>query len=193
MRSSSLPWVFAALVALPVAGETRVRVENISDPSSRVTIGFAEQAGKPARVEVGANGVAELVVEAPSPRLRLRGGTLQTDPMIDLIARRQIREESGAPALHIVRSGDAPAQFAPFDGPLVYDDYAGWWGGGAWTGGWYGSYGGSRRFDSGVGRRFDSGGGRRTGGGDWRSTHAPRTPQSGGSFKARGVVPRTSR
>jgi hypothetical protein len=167
-------------------GETRVRVENTSDPSSRVTIGFAEQARKPARVEVGANGVTELIVEAPSPRLRLRGGTLQTDPMIDLIARRQIREESGDPVLHIVRSGDAPAQFSPYDGPLVYDDYAGWWGGGAWTGGFYGiSWGGSRR--------FDSGGGRRTGGDRGRTTHAPRTPTSGGSFQARGVIARHSR
>lgn len=185
MRMPFLTWMVAALVALPAAGEARVRLENTSDPSSRVTIGFAEPSRTAARVEVRANGVTELVVEAPSPRLRLRGGTLQTDPMIDLIARRQVRQEASAPVLHIVRSGDTPAQFSPFDGPLVYDDYAGMWGGVAWGGGVYGSWGGVRR--------FDSGGGRRSGGDHGGAAHAPRTPTSGGSFRAQGVVARHSR
>jgi len=134
MRSISPSLVLVALVALPIAAESRIRVENTSDGSARLTVGFADQSRNAAKLKVGGDGIAELVVEAPSPRMRLSGGTLQTDPMIDLIARRQNRLEAGAPALYVIDNADTPAQFAPFDGPLVYDDWGGMYGAGAWGG-----------------------------------------------------------
>ncbi len=185
MRTSGLWWIVAALIALPAAGSggTRIKVENTSDPSSRVTISFADAARTPARLAVGDDGVAELVVEAPSPRLRLRGGTLQSDPMIELAANRQLREESSAPALFVVNSPDTPASFAPFDGPLVYDEQAGWWGVGAWSGG-------VLPVSPREGRVKDSGSGRHNGC-DRGRTHAPRSPSPQRTFSARGVIPRS--
>ncbi|MBI2213625.1 MAG: hypothetical protein HYU52_08255 [Acidobacteria bacterium] len=180
MRLSALPWFVAALIAFPAAGESRIRLENTSDPSSRVTIGFADAARNPARVEVRADGVAVLVVEAPSPRLRLRGGTLQTDPMIDLIARRQLREESHAAVLHVVDSYDTPPRFYAFDGPLVYDDWAGYPAGGACCGAYFAPAGGHRDY------RWS---GSRTSGGNRGAPTRPARPSTyGGSFRTQGVI-----
>lgn len=184
MRSSSLPWVLVALIALPIAAESRIRVENTSDGSSRLTVGFADPSRNSAQLKVGADGRAELVVEAPSPTLRLHGGTLQTDPAIELIARRKLREEAGAPALFIVNSTDTPSQLRPFDGPLVYDDWGGMYGIGAWGGAYYGSIG--------VGRNLDSRSGRRSGGERTRSQPA-RPSSNGGSYHAHGVIARPRR
>jgi hypothetical protein len=187
MRSPSLPLVLVALVALPVAAESRIRVENTSDPSSRVTVGFASEPRNAAELKVGADGVAELVVAAPSPKMRLRGGTLQTDPMIDLIARRQNRQEAGAPVRYVVESSDTPAQFSPADGPLVYDDWGGMYGLGAWGGG-YGGYGGYYA-NVGGGRSFSPGGDRPSRGGGSHGQSQPSRPStSGGSLRASGVI-----
>lgn len=192
MRSSSLPLVLAALVALPVAAESRIRVENTSDPSSRVTVGFASESRNAAELKVGSDGVAELVVAAPSPKMRLRGGTLQTDPMIDLIARRQNRQEAAAPVLYVVESADTPAQFSPVDGPLVYDDWGGMYGVGAWGGG-YGSYGGY--YANGGGHRNLGAGGDRPSRGGSHGQSQPSRPSTsnGGSFRASGVIARPHR
>ncbi|MFA6956687.1 MAG: hypothetical protein WC538_12525 [Thermoanaerobaculia bacterium] len=181
---SSLPWVVIALVAVPVAAESRIRVENTSDPSSRLTVAFASESRNAAKLKVGADGVAELVIDAPSPKMRLRGGTLQTDPMIDLIARRQDRQESAAPALYIVDSADTPAQFSPFDGPLVYDDWGGMYGAGAWGGGYYVGAGGVRSFGPGDGHSH---------GGSRGGAQPSRPSSNGGSFHARGVIARPAR
>jgi len=188
MRSVSKAMVLVALIALPVAAESRIRVENTSNGSSRLTIGFADEARNAAKLKMGGDGIAELVVEAPSPKMRLRGGTLQTDPAIDLIARRQNREEAGAPGLYIVDSADTPAQFAPVDGPLVYDDWGGMYGVGAWGGGYGGYY-----TPVGGGRHFNSGGSRPSRGGSHAPSQPSRPSTSGGSFRAHGVIARGHR
>jgi hypothetical protein len=191
VRLSRLPWILAALFALPAAGAPRILVENRSDPSARVTVGFAQGEETASRDRERA-ATDEVVVDAPSPKRRLRGGTLQTDPMIDLIARRQLRESSPAPVLQVVNTGDAPAVFAPSDGPLVYDDgYAGgFWGTDIWGAGWY-----SPRFERGCCTR-DGGrrpGGDRRQGGERARPQPPREPVSGGSVQARGMIHRPSR
>jgi hypothetical protein len=187
MRSISPTLVLVALVALPIAAESRIRVENTSDGSARLTVGFADQARNAAKLKVGGDGIAELIVEAPSPRMRLSGGTLQTDPMIDLIARRQNRQEAGAPALYVIDTADTPAQFAPFEGPLVYDDWGGMYGVGAW-GGSYGGY-----YSTGGGRSFSSGASRPSRGGSHGQSHPSRPSTNGGSFRASGVIARGHR
>lgn len=85
----SRPWTLSFFVvvlsfpALAADNASRIRLENSSQPGSRVTIAFADPARTPARLETGEDGILELVVEAPSPRRRLRGGSLRTDPMIE--------------------------------------------------------------------------------------------------------------
>ncbi|MCM2314273.1 MAG: hypothetical protein NDJ92_03860 [Thermoanaerobaculia bacterium] len=160
----SRPWALSMLIAVlsfpALANDSsRIRLENASQPGSRVTIAFADPARTPARLETGDDGIAELVVEAPSPRLRLRGGSLRTDPMIEAIARRQLRDASPAPNLIVIDHVDTPAQFSSFDGPLVYDDWAGddlegaYWGV-SWRGGFCDGGGRGRLRDIPVAREI---------------------------------------
>ena len=84
----SRPWTlsfFVVVLSFPALADnaSRIRLENSSQPGSRVTIAFADPARTTARLETGEDGISELVVEAPSPRRRLRGGSLRTDPMIE--------------------------------------------------------------------------------------------------------------
>lgn len=183
MRRPSVSWIVALLVALPAAAESRVRLENVSDSSSRVTVGFADPGRTPATLRAAADGGVELVVDAPSPKLRLRGGSLQTDPAIELMARRALREESAGAAVLVLPSREYARPLAPADGPLVYDDWGGWWGGSVWTGGWYGTVGRTGHVDRRGGSRIGDSGGAR----------APRIPASGGSFRAHGTIARPRR
>lgn len=186
----SRPWTLSLLIvvlAIPASADsgTRIRLENAAQPGSRVTITFADPARTPARLEVGEDGVSELVVEAPSPRRRLRGGSLRTDPMIAAMARRQDRESSSAPNLLVIRSVDMPLRVSPDRGPLVYDEWGGYpggyWGGG-YGGGGFCDYGGSGRlWDIPVAREIP----RR----DRAARPAPPASPRG-SYSARAVVPR---
>ncbi len=174
--------VFLAFPAAAATG-TRIRLENASQPGSRVKITFADPARTPARVEVADDGTTELVVEAPSPRLRLRGGSLRTDPLIEALARRQLRESSTAPTLLVMRSAEPPVQFASTGGPLVYDEWESWRGAVAWGSGWCDPSPRGRTWDIPVAREIPRD--------RWRD-EAPRTPSAPRTFSARGVMPRYS-
>lgn len=184
------PWTLSFLIVVlsfPALADdaARIRLENTSQPGSRVTIAFADPARTPARLETGDDGISELVVEAPSPRLRLRGGSLRTDPMIEAIARREARESS--PRLMVIDSADAPAQFSPFDGPLVYDDWGsdyragGYWGVASWGGGRCDVGGRGRLRDIPVAREIPR---------DRRADRPSAPARPRGSYSARAVMPR---
>ncbi|MGK2858811.1 MAG: hypothetical protein ACSLFQ_16560 [Thermoanaerobaculia bacterium] len=186
----SRPWTLPLLIvvlAIPASADSgaRIRLENAAQPGSRVTITFADPARTPARLEVGDDGISELVVEAPSPRLRLRGGSLRTDPMIAAMARRHDRESSSAPNLLVLRSVEMPLRVSPDRGPLVYDEWAGnwggYWGGASWGGGYCDNYGSGRLWDIPATREIP----RR----DRAARPAP-PARPRGSYSTRAVMPR---
>lgn len=189
-RLWALSFVIVA-VAFPVSADkgTRIRLENSSQPGSRVTIAFADPERVPARLETGDDGSSELVVEAPSPRLRLRGGSLRTDPMIAALALRQLRDSAPAPNLIVIDHSEPPAQFPSFDGPLVYDDWAGgywesgYWGGASWRGGCCDGGGRGRLRDIPVAREIPR---------DRRADGPPTPARPHGSASLRGVMPRVA-
>lgn len=170
------PLVAWSLVLVPVVAgaESRLRLEN-SGPDGQVRIVQSDEVVRTVEISMPGLSSGEMViVEAPAERVRLKGGRIQADPLLEAVVEQKLRASSTrAPTVSVL---PAPPRFAleprRYVNHVFTDVGFAYWPAYDWLPS-------TRLDDTGRGYRRP----RAT-----RSSHSPPAPR--GSYSSRGMMPR---
>jgi len=114
MKLRQIAMIACLLTAAPVlASDGRIRIEN-TGASGRVAIVMSDESVRTVEINVPGSGSGEMmIVEAPAPMVRLSGGSIDVDVLLEARVQQRLRESAPRRATVSVLDSPEPARVKP--------------------------------------------------------------------------------